>query len=295
MIDAERLLAWDFPDIEHSYSEADAMLYALSIGIGADPLDERQLRYVNDSPDRQPRTFPTMAVVLGYPGPWMADRATGIDYSRIVHGEETIWLHRPLAPAGTVVARHRVVDIVDKGAGRGAVITYDKLLFDKSDGALLATVRHTTFARGDGGFSRGPLARGSVARPVAAMPDRPADRVREIATLPQQALLYRLLADRNPLHSDPVTARAAGFERPILHGLCTYGMAGHAIVADWCDYDPARLRSLHVRFSAPVLPGDTLVIEMFEEEGAILFQARTRERGALVLSNGRAELLDASA
>lgn len=291
MIDPQRLLDWQFPDITRHYTADDSMLYALAIGIGADPLDPRQLAYVDDT--SSPQAFPTMAVVLGFPGSWMADPETGIDFARIVHGEEEIIIHRPFAAAGTVIARHRVIDVIDKGAGRGAVIVYDKDLFDADDGAHLATVRHTTFARGDGGFSGAPaVPRERLPAPVA--PERAPDCVREAATLPQQALIYRLCADRNPLHSNPATARAAGFDRPILHGLCSFGMAGHAVVAAWADGDAARLVSLRARFSAPVFPGDTLQFEMFDAGAdAVAFRARAKERGALVLSHGHATLTSA--
>ena len=289
MIDPDRLLNWSFPEVEHSYSADFAMLYALSVGLGSDPLDERQLRFTNDTHDGIPVAFPTMAVVLGYPGAWMADPATGIDYSRIVHGEEELILHKVLPAAGAVVARHRVTDISDKGAGRGATVTYEKVLFDQADGSRLATVIHTTFLRGQGGFANGGQA-ASSSTPPPPIPDRSPDRVREISTLPQQALLYRLCADRNPLHSDPSTAAAAGFDRPILHGLCTFGLAGQAILGEFCGYAPERLRGLRARFSSPVLPGETLAVEMFETGDEIVFQARTKERDRPVLTHGRATI-----
>ena len=289
MIDPERLLAWPFPAVEQSYSPEDIMLYGLAIGLGADPTDERQLRFVNDVRPGTPTAFPTMAVVLGYPGPWMADPATGIDYRRIVHGEEVVWIHRPLPAGGTVIARHKVIEVTDKGAGRGAVITYDKELFEKGSGDLLATVRHTTFARGDGGFSGHAVAPAAREAKPEVSPGEP-DRRRKVRTLPQQALLYRLCADGNPLHSDPATARSAGFASPILHGLCTFAMAGHAVIAEWGDYEASRLRVLRARFSAPVTPGETLQFDMWRDEGGVSFQAYTKEGGTLVLSHGRAEL-----
>jgi acyl dehydratase len=290
MIDYRQLRDWQIPDTEQSYSVDDSIRYALALGIGSDPSDERQLRFVNDTVAGQPLAFPTMAVVLGFPGSWMADPATGIDFPKIVHGEELLVMHRPLASAGTIVARHRIVRIVDKGVGRGATITYDKALFDKATGELLATVTHTTFARGDGGFSARDGVADQAMPPPTSVPTRKADTQLELATLPQQALMYRLCADRNPLHSEPAIARAAGFERPILHGLCTYGVAARAVLAECCDDDPRRLKSLFARFSAPVYPGETLLIDMFREEGAVLFQARARERDKVVLDCGLAEI-----
>lgn len=290
MIDYFKLHDWRFPLIEHAYTADDSMRYALALGFGEDPTDERQLQFVNDVLPGLPLALPTMAVVLGYPGSWMAAPETGIDFSKIVHGEETLVLHRPLPAAGTVVARHRVVRIVDKGPERGATITYDKELFDKASELPLATVTHMTFARGDGGFSvAGGVSDEALPSPPP-IPSRVPDRTVKIGTLPQQALLYRLCADRNPLHSDPSTARAAGFERPILHGLCTYGLAGRALLSEWCDHDPRRLRSLFARFSAPVYPGETLQFEMYRESDAVLFRARVKERDKTVLDFGRAEI-----
>jgi acyl dehydratase len=289
MIDYHRLKDWPFPEVEHTYSADDTLFYALAIGLGAEPVDERQLQFVNDTVPGTPLAFPTMAVTLAYPGSWMSDPATGIDFPMIVHGEETVEWERPIPAFGTVAASHRVTHVVDKGAGRGATVTYEKELTDRASGDLIATVRHTTFCRGDGGFST----RDGVSDPAppapARVPERKADREWEFRTLPQQALLYRLCADRNPLHSDPAVARKAGFERPILHGLATYGIAGHAMLASWCGYDPARLRRLATRFSAPVLPGETLRFEMYDEGAEVAFRARVVERDKVVLDYGRAE------
>lgn len=288
MIDFQQLRHWHFADIVHRYSVDETLRYALALGLGSDPTDERQLRFVDDTGPATPLALPTLAVVLGYPGLWMRDPATGIDYAQVVHGEEAVVWHRPLAASGTVLARHRVTRIVDKGPGRGATISYDKRLFDQADGALLATVSHTSFARGNGGFATA-LQPGDPAPPAPVpVPDSPPDRVVDLPTLPQQALLYRQCADRNPLHSDPATARAAGFERPILHGLCTWGMVGHALLAHCCDSDPARLKSLFARFSSPVYPGETLRIEVHRGAGELRFRVLAPQRGRVVLDHGHA-------
>lgn len=297
MIDYRHLRDWKIPDIEHTYSADDSIRYALALGIGSDPTDERQLQFVNDTVHGLPMAFPTMAVVLGFPGSWMADPATGIDFPKILHGEEQIVMHRPLAVSATIVAKHRIVRIVDKGVGRGATVTYDKELFDKATGERLATVTHTTFARGDGGFSARNGVQDEALPSPTTPPLRQPDLQVELATLPQQALMYRLCADRNPLHSQPDIARAAGFDRPILHGLCTYGlctygMAARAVLAHRCDRDPHRLESLFARFSAPVYPGETLQFDLFFEQDAVLFRARVKERDKLVLDCGRAEIKD---
>ncbi len=287
MLDYKALKAWSFADVERTYTTDDAMFYALAVGVGSDPLDERQLGFVNDTVPGTPLALPTIAVVLGWPGSWMSDSASGIDFSMIVHGEETVEWHRPIPPSGTVVARHRITHIVDKGAGRGATVTYEKTLSDKAGGALLATVVHTTFCRGDGGFSVN--GGGDTApSPLPRVPERAPDSTLDLATLPQQALIYRLCADRNPLHSEPAVAKKAGFSAPILHGLGTYGVACHAMLAAHCDYDPARLKRLSTRFSAPVYPGETIHFEMYDEGSEIAFRARVAARDKVVLDYGRA-------
>ncbi len=288
VIDPARLKAWPFADIVHRYTADDTMRYALALGVGSDPMDEAQLRFVNDTAPGMPLALPTMAVVLGYPGSWMQDAATGIDFAQIVHGEEKVVWHRPLPAAGTVVARHRVTRIVDKGPGRGATISYDKDLFDHATGDALATVTHTTFARGNGGFSTEAQPGDAAPPPSPPLPTGAPDEVIDIPTLPQQALLYRLCADRNPLHADPRTAIAAGFERPILHGLCTWGIVGHALLTRCAGAEPARLKSLFARFSAPVFPGETLRVEVFREGAALRFRARVPERERIVLDHGHA-------
>jgi acyl dehydratase len=290
VINYQTLKNWSFPEIEHRYDSDDTMFYALSIGLGADPVDEGQLRFVNDTVPGTPVALPTMAVILGFPGSWMADPGTGISFPMIVHGEEEVVIHKPIPASGTVISRHRVVRIVDKGQGKGALITYDKDLVDKVNGDLLATVTHTTFARGDGGFSAHDGVSDSAPPPPLPAPEREPHTVCELATLPQQALLYRLCADRNPLHSEPAAARRAGFDRPILHGLCTYGIAGHALLKSCCEYDPSRLKSLFVRFSSPVIPGDTIRVEMYREGNRILFRALAKERNRIVLDYGHAKI-----
>ena len=283
----DRLLNWDFPDVEHSYTKTDTILYALGIGLGVDPLDERQLRFVYEA---KLAALPTMSVVLASPGFWLKEQDTGVDWVRVLHGEQGLTLHQPLPPEGTVVGRMRVSEIIDRGADKGALIYTEKELIDKTSGEPVATLTSTTFARGDGGFG-GP--NGAEKRPSPkphAIPERAPDETCDLSTLPQAALIYRLSGDRNPLHADPEIARKAGFDAPILHGLCTLGAAGHAILKTCCDYDPARFKSLQLRFSAPVYPGETVRTEMWRENGTISFRSRVVERDVVVLNNGRAEV-----
>jgi acyl dehydratase len=289
-IDYHKLKNWQFKDVEHCYTEKDTMLYALGLGFGMDPLDEQQLRFVYE---KNLCTLPTMAVVLGFPGFWMKDPETGIDWLKLLHGEQRLRVHKPLPPAGTVIGRSRVKSITDKGVQKGAVIVVERTVSDVSSGDLLATVEQVTFCRGDGGYStQGSVAQPSdvIDTPAVAMPERTPDAVCEMPTRPEAALIYRLSADPNPLHAEPEVAREAGFARPILHGLATYGVAAHAIVKTVCDYHPDRLQALNVRFSSPVFPGETIKMEMWREGKHVLYRASVIERGVMVLNNGYAEI-----
>lgn len=282
-IDYHRLMGWDFPPVRQSLTRQDCILYALGVGLGGDPLDPAQLRFVYE--DRL-AALPTMAVVLAYPGFWVKDPATGIDWVRVVHGEQAITLHRQLPVEAELIGASRITGIVDKGAGKGAVVYSERRVSDAATGELYATLAMSAFCRGDGGFG-GPS---GPSWPVHAIPERLPDLACDLPTLPQQALLYRLSGDYNPLHADPAVARAAGFPRPILHGLCTLGIAGHALLRSCCDYDPSRVRSLSLRFSAPVYPGETLRTEMWCSAETVSFRTRAVERDVIVLNNGKMEL-----
>lgn len=282
-IDAGYLLNRRFPEVRHPYAPRDVMLYALSIGIGADPLDSRQLRYVYE---QDLHVFPSMAAILAYPGLWAREPDTGLDWERVLHAEQGVEFLKPLPTEGVVIARTRVTGLVDKGAGRGALIYTERIGVDESTREALFHVHHTAFARGDGGFG-GPD--GPVRSPHR-LPERTPDAVCALPTLPQQALLYRLNGDPNPHNADPAAARASGFERPIIHGLCTYGFAAHAIVATCCDYAPDALASMHARLSAPVFPGETIATDIWRDDQVVSFRSRVPERDVVVLDNGRAVL-----
>ena len=278
-IDYEVLLNHRLPDVHQHVTAHDTILYALSVGFGQDPLDPRQLDFVDQH--RALRAVPTAAVVLGHPGSWLADPATGVDAVQLVHGEQGVVLHRPLPASGEVIGRSRVTGLVDKGPGRGALLYSEKQLLLAATGERLATATSTTFLRGDGGFG-GPS--GQV-RPPHSMPDGPPDWVMDLPTRPEQALLYRLNGDDNPLHADPAFAARAGFPRPILHGLCTLGVVGHALLATLGGYDAERFREMHLRFTAPVFPGETIRTEGWHDGS---FRARVVERDVVVVGNGRA-------
>ena len=279
----DKLLALKIPDVEHSYGPKDCMLYALGVGLGLDPVDEGQLAFVYE---KHLKALPTMAVVIGYPGFWAKELDTGIDWVKVVAGEHSLELHRPLPPSGTVRSRTRVLDVVDKGTGKGAIVYSERTIDDKASGARIATIVQTTFCRGDGGFGGPPR----ETRPVHPIPERAPDLTCDLPTRPESALIYRLSADPNPLHVDPAVAKAAGFPRPILHGLATFGVAGHAILKSLCDYDPARLATIAGRFSAPVFPGETIRTELWRDGKVVSFRARVVERDVIALNNGRAEL-----
>lgn len=291
MIDYAKLKARKFPEVEQSYTAKDTMLYALGLGYGYDPMDENQLRFVYE---KNLKALPTMAVVLGYPGFWMKDPDSGIDWVRIVHGEQSLTVHKPLPVAGTVVGSTRIKAIVDKGQGKGTLVFQERTIRDKASGDLLATLDHVTFCRADGGYSakegNGPKGGDTPPPPKPAVPDCAPDAVCDLPTLPQAALIYRLCADYNPLHAEPAVAKAAGFRQPILHGLATYGVAGHAILKTFCGYDPAKLKSLSLRFSSPVFPGETIRTEMWTEGNRVRFRAKAVQRDIGVLSHGTADL-----
>jgi acyl dehydratase len=251
----DRLLALKIPDVEQNYGPKDCILYALGLGFGLDPLNEQQLAFVYE---KNLKVLPMMAVVLGYPGFWVKDLATGIDWIKVLAGEHSFRLHRPLAPSGAIVGRTRVVDIIDKGPGKGAIMYSERAILDKDSGEQIATVEQTTVCRGDGGFGGPPRKQ----RPPHPIPERTPDLISDLPTRPEMALIYRLSGDPNPLHVDPAIARAAGFPRPILHGLGTFGVAGHAILQTLCGYDPRCLTAMAGRFSAPVFPGETIRTEL---------------------------------
>ena len=284
-IDYRKLIGWQFRDIAHSYTAKDCMLYALGLGLGADSLDAQQLRFVYE---KELQALPTMAVVLASPGFWPMDPALALDWKSVLHGEQGLVIHRPLSTSGSLVAKMRIEEIVDKGAGKGALLYARRDVYNSVTSELVASLSETWVCRGDGGFG-GPAA---TARKPHELPAREADHVCELRTLPQAALMYRLSGDYNPLHVDPSVAASAGFARPILHGLCTYGIAGYALVSTLCGYDAGRLRRIDVRFTAPVYPGETIRTEIWDAgQGRASFRSRVVERNVVVLNNGAADFV----
>jgi len=286
-IDVKQLKSHVFAPVEHRYGARDTILYALGIGLGNDPLDAQALRHVYEP---QLQALPTLAVVLGYPGFWAREDWTGIDWVKVLHGEQSLQLHAPLPAAGTVTGTTRVTAIVDKGAAKGALMYSERDIRDAASGQLLATSRSVSFLRGDGGFSERGQASDEAPPPRQTTPDMPPDRVCELDTRPESALIYRLSGDYNPVHADPAVARAAGFDRPILHGLCSFGISGHALLRTLCGWDASRLKEIGARFSSPVYPGETLRVEMWQRGEAVQFRTRAVERDVVVLSHGSARI-----
>ena len=259
-------------------TDRDAMLYALSIGLSADPLDAGELCYTYE---RDLKAFATQPLVLGHPGPWMRDARANIDYSKIVHGSQRLELFAPLPVNRPLVSVNRVVGLEDKGE-KGAVITLRREIRDAETDTLYSRAESASFARTGGGFglSENPCT------PFQPLPARPADACVEMPTPANLALLYRLNMDRNPLHADPQVAAKAGFDRPILHGLASFGLAAVALTR----HSGRELRAIEARFSKPVFPGETISVDIWEEGETLAFRARIAARDVVVLDMGRARL-----
>lgn len=280
---AQSIMAYKLPEVHQAIAPKDCMLYALGLGVGADPLDKRQLRFVYED---GLQVLPTMAAVLASPGFWVKNPDTGVDWVKVLHGEQDTILHRPLPTEGVLKATLRVTGVADKGVGKGAVMINERVITDDA-GTKYATVRGLTFARGNGGCGNG----GEQPEPFPALPARPCDTEMTIPTLPQAALIYRLSGDYNPLHADPDVATKAGFKAPILHGLCTYGVAGYAVLATLCDHDPTRLKRFRCRFTSPVYPGETLRTEMWtDDNGPAFWRASVPARDNLAVAMGTASI-----
>jgi acyl dehydratase len=287
VLDYHAVKAWDFGEIRQTYSRRDTILYALGVGVGADPLHAQQLRFVYE---KDLRALPTMACVLAMPESVWNNPLTGANYLKLVHGEQHLRLYKALPVEATVCARDRVVSLTDLGPDKGAIASIAREVFDAGSGERLAETTNVLFLRGDGGFSKHSGASDPRPKSLPSPPDRVPDIQTELTSLSQAALIYRL-SDYNPLHADPKVARAAGFPRPILHGLCSFGMAAHAVLKTCCAYEAARIRSIAVRFTAPVFPGETLRFAIWRgDQQTLHFRASVDAREKVVLDHGMAEL-----
>lgn len=272
-INPAALLARAPIETRQSLTRRDTILYAL--GVGAD-----ELRFVYEE---DLAALPTMAVVMAYPGFIWRDPALGADWAKILHGETMVEVHAPLPVEGELVGYTRFDAVDDKGAEKGAVVLQSRRIVDAA-GTHVATARNLSFLRGDGGC-------GSVGTPSAPLPkvpdDRAPDAVVTLRTADNQAMIYRLSGDLNPLHIDPAVAARAGFRRPILHGLCSFGLAGRAVLRALVDNDAGRIRKIGLRFSSPVFPGETIRTEIWHTgDGTAAFRAIVEERDLMVLNNG---------
>jgi acyl dehydratase len=262
---------------ERSWTSTDALLYAIGVGAGlGDPLRELEFTTENSAGIEQ-QVLPTFGVLVAraQPGRSLGD----FDRAMLVHAEQAFELHRPLPVAGTARTVSTVTGMYDKGSG--ALVVSESVAVDAATGEPLVTSRASTFIRGEGGFGG---ERGGSEPWEQPRRDPDARVVRQ--TRPEQALLYRLSGDRNPLHSDPKFAARGGFARPILHGLCTYGITGRVLLHTLCDSDPARFGSMSGRFSRPVLPGEALVVSVWLDDGGAVFQT-AKEDGTVVIDRGR--------
>jgi acyl dehydratase len=278
----DKLMSMKLDRTTQQYTRKDVILYALGLGVGsADPVDANELQYVYE---KQLVALPTLAVTLAAGAMRLADPEFGINYRMLLHAEQSLRLHKPLPVEGTVYSEASFDEIYDKGAAKGAILYMTRKLYDASNGDLLVTMGNVAFLRGDGGFG-GKSEGQPKPRPTPA--DRAADLRLELTPTLNQALIYRLAGDYNPLHIDPDVARAAGFERPILHGLCGYGMAGRALIRGLCGDDPARLRRLDVRFTSPMVPGEPLHVEVWRiAPGDAAFKVVAPRRNVVVMDFG---------
>jgi acyl dehydratase len=278
----EELINKSSDEIAFSYTDSHMLLYNLSIGMGRDPINEQELPFVFERPALQ--VMPSAAAILG------GGRANllgnvNLDWTKILHGEQRLSCHSTIPPAADLIGKTRVSEIVDKGADKGALITL-QMDVRLASGEPLYTTENVTFARGDGGCG-GPTA---AVKAPHALPEREPDIIHISETRGDQALLYRLNGDRNPLHAYPALAAKAGFERPILHGLCTYGIACRAVLASVCDYQTTRMKSFDVRFTSPVYPGDSIHTDIWIDAEVVSFRCRVEARNIIALNNGRCEI-----
>lgn len=278
-IDVDKLMAVRIVTT-NVYTARDVMLYALGLGLGADPLDPRQLGFVYE---RDLQVLPTFGGVMGYPGFWIRNSPElGITWQKLLNGEQSITLHAPLPQAGTVQGITTVERIVDKGAGKGALLYTRREVVDERDN-LVCTVRNTAFLRADGGSG------GSTgeAESLPVIPDREADLTVDWHSSARTALLYRLSGDYNPLHADPEIARQGGFERPILHGAASWGMTGYVLLQALCDSVPGRFLSYRARFTAPSYPGETQRTLIWKTApGKAVFRVVVPQRDVTILNQG---------
>ena len=299
--DVEQALAQAQQEVPGNYSDRDSLLYAVAIGMGRDPMDRKELAYVCETMGEA--VVPTAATVLSRPSRSSAPAGGGaagggggggggggfgsgmmakMNFTLMLHGEQRLQLHQPIPRAADILISSGTTGVYDKGPGKGALVTNETVV-KLASGAPLFTLGSTLFFRGDGGF--GGSATGAPEPHV--LPTRSPDAVCEMPGRSDQAFVYALCGDRNPLHRDLDVAKRAGFDAPILHGLCSYGIACHAVLKTMLDYDAAAVTGFDVRFSTPVYPGETQVVEMWRDGNVISFRVRLKERNVVSINNGK--------
>jgi len=277
-IDVDKAVGGELPGLSFSWSQDDVILYNLGVGAGNPPDDPAELKYAYEG---DLVAVPSFGTIPPFAMMMNLGSVDGIDIelTRVLHGDQSLTIHGPIPTSGTVSQNGRVIDVFDKG--RGALIVLEVVSVLETTGETLFTNRSGIYVRGEGGF-------GGASGPSAgnALPDRAPDTVVESPVLPQQALLYRMSSgDKNPLHADPAFAAMAGFDRPILHGLCTYGVVLKAVTETVLGGEPERVGSYKARFTGHVFPGETLVTRVWEESGVYLVETETKDRGKTVLAN----------
>jgi acyl dehydratase len=282
-MDVAKVLVREFGAIEQSFTFKDTILYALGIGLGAKPLDPKHLRFLYED---GLLAMPSMANVLGHPGFWAKDPEYAIDWKKLLHAEQRMFMHAAIPPEGKVASQIDIMGIRDLDE-RGAMMHQRKILIDAVSGQKIATTITSLMLRGDTGTGN----HGDAPEELSKLPETAPDRSVEVEAAEILPLIYRLSGDLNPLHIDPAVAETAGFPRPILHGLATKGIATYAILSEYCDLDPARLKSMSLRFSRPVLPGDVLCFDFWNDTpGTVRFRAAVPARDLIVLDRGVAEI-----
>jgi acyl dehydratase len=279
-INYDEIMSMTSENVEISYSDKDSILYSLGVGLGNDPMNMAELKYVYENSQV---ALPSMATNFQYHSPLLLK--ANINFILVVHGEQKLSFSNPLPVSGDFISNAKVIGCYDKGAGKGAIIDVETTINLKKDNTEICKLVSTTFARGDGGFGGPESPKSEIFRP-----EGDPDFVHEIKTKPNQALIFRLSGDYNPLHSDPNFAKTAGFEKPILHGMCTYGIACRSLVESVCEGDAKRLKKFDCRFSSPVYPGETIVTEMWKNGSKVYYQSKVKERDKIVIKNGVSEI-----
>ena len=279
-INYDEIMSMTSENVEISYSDKDSILYSLGVGLGNDPMNMAELKYVYENSQV---ALPSMATNFQYHSPLLLK--ANINFILVVHGEQKLSFSNPLPVSGDFISNAKVIGCYDKGTGKGAIIDVETTINLKKDNTEICKLVSTTFARGDGGFGGPESPKSEIFKP-----EGDPDVVHEIKTKPDQAWIFRLSGDYNPLHSDPNFAKTAGFEKPILHGMCTYGIACRSLVERVCEGDAKRLKKFDCRFSSPVYPGETIVTEMWKNGSKVYYQSKVKERDKIVIKNGVSEI-----